>query len=34
LAFQIAAAVPRTASVITLQRIRPASPVTETAAIA
>ena len=33
LAFQIAAAVPRTASVTTLQRIRPAGPVTETAAI-
>ena len=34
LAFQMAAAVPRTASVTTLQRIRPAGPVTETAAIA
>jgi hypothetical protein len=34
LAFQIAAAVLRTASVITLQRIRPGGPVTETAAIA
>ena len=33
LAFQIAAAVPRTASVTTLQRIRPAGPVTETAPI-
>jgi hypothetical protein len=34
LAFQIAAAVPRTASVTTLQRMRPAGPVTDTAAIA
>jgi hypothetical protein len=34
LAFQIALAAPRTASVTTLQRIRPAGPVTDTAAIA
>jgi hypothetical protein len=34
LAFQIAAAVPRTASVTTLHRMRPAGPVTDTAAIA
>jgi len=34
LAFQIAAAVLRTASVATLHLIRPAGPVTETAAIA
>jgi hypothetical protein len=34
LAFQIAVAVPRTASVTTFQRIRPAGPVTEIAAIA
>ena len=33
LAFQIAAAVPRTASVTTPHRIRPAGPVTETAPI-
>ena len=33
LAFQIAAAVPRTASVTTAHRIRPAGPVTETAPI-
>jgi hypothetical protein len=34
LAFQIAAAVPRTASAATLHRIRSAGPVTETAPIA
>jgi hypothetical protein len=33
LAFQIAAAVPRTASVTTAHLIRPAGPVTETAPI-